>query len=128
MILIILDYVSFYQCLAIVFAVEWLRIIIAYMLAKLPTEYNKLTEEKLMTQIELTKIKSVQLEFVRHSLLSRKVIKIEKQLETIQSGLAPKASKVKNALRILRVNCNFLKSLVESINTRNTKMSLIKVI
>ena len=60
--------------------------------------------EKYEAQAELSTIKSVQLEFVRHSLLTRKVIKAEKQLELIQSQYLPKVQKVRRYLRIIRVN------------------------
>ena len=56
------------------------------------------------TALEVASIKSVNLEFVRHSLLTRKVIKIEKRIEVIQSEYAPKAIKVKNFFRICRVS------------------------
>lgn len=54
--------------------------------------------------IELAGIKSIHVEFVRHSLLSRKIIKIEKRIETIQAEYKPKALRVKNVFRILRVS------------------------
>lgn len=56
------------------------------------------------TTLEIASIKSVNLEFVRHSLLNRKLIKIDKRLETIQFEQGPKSKKVKNVLRILRVS------------------------
>ena len=55
------------------------------------------------TALEVASIKSVNLEFVRHSLLTRKAIKIEKRIETIQFEHAPKAIKIKNFFRICRV-------------------------
>lgn len=59
--------------------------------------------DKYVAQIELAKIKSVQLEFVKHSLLSRKVISIEKKIENIQVLYAPRLLRVKKIFRILRV-------------------------
>ena len=57
----------------------------------------------LETKIELSRIKSVQLELVKHSKLSRALIKYEKDLEAIQSQYAPKALQVKKIFRIIRV-------------------------
>ena len=56
------------------------------------------------TALEICSIKHVNLEFVRHSLLTRKIIKIEKRIETFQSELAPKALRVKKILRSCRVS------------------------
>lgn len=51
---------------------------------------------------------SVNQELVKHSLLTRKIIKTDKDIETIQSEYAPKATKVKNFFRICRVSlCSF---------------------
>ena len=59
--------------------------------------------DKYVAQMELAKIKSVQLEFVKHSLLSRKVISIEKKIENIQVLYSPRLLRVKKIFRILRV-------------------------
>lgn len=75
----------------------------AFFLAQPSAEAKKLELEKYEAQAELSTIKSVQLEFVRHSLLTRKVIKAEKQLELIQSQYLPKVQKVRRYLRIIRV-------------------------
>lgn len=53
--------------------------------------------------IEILSI-SVNQELVKHSLLTRKIIKVDKDIETIQSEYAPKATKVKNFFRICRVS------------------------
>ena len=57
------------------------------------------------TRIELCEVKSVQLQFVKHSKLSRKAIKLEKQIEDIKFAQIPKLTKVKNILWIVRVIC-----------------------
>ena len=75
----------------------------AFFLAQPSAEAKKLEVEKYEVQAELSTIKSVQLEFVRHSLLTRKVIKAEKQLELIQSQYLPKVQRVRRYLRIIRV-------------------------
>jgi hypothetical protein len=58
--------------------------------------------------IEIASIKSVNLDFVKHSLLTRKVIKIEKKIETFQSQHAPKVTKVKNFFRVFRVSYHYI--------------------
>lgn len=75
----------------------------AYILAKPSSEANLLETQKLEAQVELSKIKSVQLELVKHSKLSRAIIKFEKQLEVIQAQYAPKALSVKKYARFTRV-------------------------
>lgn len=48
-------------------------------------------------------IKSVQLEFVKHSLLTRKLIKFDKEIEKLQFNHGPVAARVRKWMRILRV-------------------------
>ena len=55
-------------------------------------------------KVELDTIKSVHVELVRHSLLTRKIIKIDKKMETIQMEYAPKAQRVKKFFRMFRVS------------------------
>lgn len=47
----------------------------------LPAEVRELNSQKVDLKIKLAAIKSIQLEFVEHSLLSRNLIKLDKQLE-----------------------------------------------
>ena len=63
----------------------------------------QLETDKYIAQSELAKIKSVQLEFVKHSLLSRKVISIEKKIENIQALYSPRLLSVRKIFRIIRV-------------------------
>jgi hypothetical protein len=60
--------------------------------------------EKLQAQKEVAQIKSVQLELVKHSLLTRKVIKLEKEIEKLQQSVQPTSLKVKYYSRIIRVS------------------------
>lgn len=64
----------------------------------------ELEAEKLTTLIEQRKIKSVQLELVKHSKLERKIIKIDKEIEKINSENGPKVTKTRKILRYLRVS------------------------
>lgn len=52
---------------------------------------------------EVSAIKSVQLELVKHSLATRKVIKIEKEIEAIKESFIPASKNMKNSFRIVRV-------------------------
>ena len=52
---------------------------------------------------EIAKIKSIQLEFVKHSLLTRKNIKIEKEVEVLKEEQLPKSHRVKYVLQGIRV-------------------------
>lgn len=103
MIVIPLEEQWFITTLGVVLTFELLRILIAYILAADPSELKQAREEKLALQSELATIKSVQLEFVRHSLLSRKVIKLEKQIDEIAVRQGPLRIRVQRALQILRL-------------------------
>ena len=75
----------------------------AYLLASPSSEIGKLEAKLLETQLDVSKIKSVQLEFVKHSKLSRELIKLEKQIETIKDKDAPKAKQVAYIFQMIRV-------------------------
>lgn len=75
----------------------------AFMLSRPSPEIKKLQIERTEANIELAGIKSIQLELVRHSLLTRKIIKYDKQIEKLQGEYMPKLKKVRNASRIVRV-------------------------
>jgi hypothetical protein len=45
-----------------------------------PSEVKDLNSQKVGVKIQLAAVKSIQLEFVKHSLLSRNMIKLDKQL------------------------------------------------
>ena len=90
-------------CAGIAFVFEAVRILLAYLLARPSDEIRQLNQQKAEASAELATIKSVHVEFVRHSLLSRKVIKLEKRIETIQMDYAPKAQRAKGIFRTIRV-------------------------
>lgn len=104
MIVIPVDIELFVQCAVASLAFETLRMLIAYVLARPSTEIIKLENDRLDAVVEVGKIRSVQLEFVKHSKLSRKVISIEKQIETLQAQYFPRLLKVRKFFRVLRVN------------------------
>lgn len=94
-------------CIIIPAIVEFLRIFIAFLLAAPPSKIRQLEKDKLELQLELASIKSVQLELVRHSKLERKVIKIDKELETLKGSQQPKADSSRKILRVVRVSLLF---------------------
>jgi hypothetical protein len=104
MIVIPVDIECLVQCAVIALLFETMRMVLAYGLARPSSEVLKLETDKFEAQVEISKIKSVQLEFVKHSLLNRKVISIEKKLEGIQAQYAPRVLKVKKIFRVVRVS------------------------
>lgn len=88
---------------AICLLLEIFRIGLAYIMSKPSNKIQKLEEEKIATSLELATVKNVQVDFVRHSKLKRKMIKIEKEIEGLKDEIAPRLKKVKNLFRILRL-------------------------
>lgn len=84
------------------FLLEFFRIMIGYFFGGQSSQYTKLEDEKLKIQLELSTIKSIQLELVRHSKLERKLIKLDKELETLKASQGPKEKKIKSMANILR--------------------------
>lgn len=78
--------------------------LLGYIIAGPSSKVTELEKEKVVTQIELRSIKSVQLELVRHSKLERKVIKIDKEIEGIKALQEPKIASTRKILRIARVS------------------------
>jgi hypothetical protein len=76
----------------------------AYLIARPSPQMAKLDIDKREAQVEVAKIKSVQLEFVKHSLLQRKVISIEKKMELLQLQYNPRLQAVRKVFRVLRVS------------------------
>jgi hypothetical protein len=103
MIVIPVDIEVFVQCAVSALIFETLRMIIAFALARPSSEMVKLESDKFDTMAEVGQIRSVQLEFVKHSLLTRKVISIEKKIEVLQAQYFPRLLKVRKIFRVLRV-------------------------
>jgi hypothetical protein len=68
-----------------------------------PTELVTANNDLVATKLELCTVKSVQLELVKHSKLTRKMIKLEKQIETIKESQLPKVNRWNYILRVSRV-------------------------
>lgn len=103
MIVIPVDIEALVQCAILAVIFEALRMGIAFFLARPSNEILKLESDKFDAQAEVAKIKSVQLEFVKHSLLTRKVISIEKKIEGLQALYYPRLLFVRKVCRIVRV-------------------------
>ena len=61
--------------------IEFIIYLIWSTMAKPSKKYKELISSKNVITSELKEIKSLQLEFVRHSLLSRRIIKIDKEID-----------------------------------------------
>lgn len=79
------------------------------MIAGKSTKIRKLEQEKYEAMQELKSIKSIQLELVRNSKLERKVIKCDKEIESLQSEQQKSAEKVKYYSWYVRVSDDILK-------------------
>lgn len=104
MIVIPVDIEALVQCALLALVFEVLRIGVASLLARPSSEVMKLEADKFDAQAEVAKIKSVQLEFVKHSLLTRKVISIEKKIEGLQAQYYPRLLFVRKVCRVVRVS------------------------
>ena len=93
-----------FYIIALCASVELLRIFFAIVFTRPDPNIKLCRDEKKIATDELAEIKSVQLELVKHSLLTRKVIKLDKQIEKLQSEFSPKIKKVKSIGRIARVS------------------------
>eukprot|EP01039_Chlorochromonas_danica_P000699 gene699-757_t len=102
MLLIPQDLALIGYCIYIPALFEFIRIILGYLLGGPSKKVAQLEAEKLLLLIEQRKIKSVQLELVKHSKLERKIIKIDKEIEKINSENGPKVTKTRKILRYLR--------------------------
>jgi len=91
-----------------VLLVEMIRILIASVLNKPSSEQALLQRQREDANAELASIKSVQLELVRHSKLTRKIIKMDKQIEDLQAGNAPKFQRARRVGRISKVLAELL--------------------
>lgn len=103
MIILPINFDYFLYALLASFLVETVRIIIGFVLAAEPSKVRALRMSKQEVESELATIKSIQVEFVRHSQLTRKVIKLDKEMEGINDGLPSKRRRVKSVLRVLRL-------------------------
>ena len=90
-----------------------LRFSIGYFFVSQHSQSAKLEKEKIRIQMELSQIKSIQLELVRHSKLERNLIKIDKELEKLKANQIPKEKQMKFHFQIARVCLSlFLSSML----------------
>jgi len=75
---------------ALVALVELMRVVVAYVkCASKSSQSRELHKEKIVLQIELSKIKSAQLEHVKKSKLERALIDVEKKMSKINDDVLP---------------------------------------
>ena len=84
-----------------------------------PKELLTCTQELTIARKDLCTVKSIQLEFVKHSKLSRRTIKLEKQIEDIKEAQKPKILKIKNALNTFKVIYIFIYFIFKHTNNNN---------
>jgi hypothetical protein len=104
MIVVPVDIEALVQCAVLALVFEVLRMGIAFFLARPSSEILKLESDKFDAQAEVAKIKSVQLELVKHSKLTRSIISIEKKIENLQAAYYPRLLLVRKICRIVRVS------------------------
>jgi len=68
-----------------------------------PSELKAAELELRETRLALCKVKSIQVEFVKHSKLSRKALKIEKDIEKMKESKVPQIARVKNMLGYVKI-------------------------
>lgn len=92
-------------CMGVAVLTELLRVLVAYMLGSRKTaEVRKLAKEKLTLKLELSKIKSAQMELVKKSKLERRLIETERNMEKFKEDVLPQlARSLKAAFRIVRL-------------------------
>ncbi len=101
--LIPLDYEALFVIMSFALAFEAVRLILGYVVGAEPREIRVLTEKRLRILAELASIKSVQVEFVKSSLMERQKIKAEKDLENAKYKYKMSLPRKKMAFRVIRV-------------------------
>lgn len=70
----------------------------------LPPKELKIYESELKeTRLALCKVKSIQVEFVKHSKLSRKALKLEKDIERVKELQVPKIDRIKGMIGYFKI-------------------------
>jgi len=89
-------------CMGFTFVFEVFRILIAYIVSKPSDKIRENMVKKAEYQVELSTITAIQVDFVRHSKLTRNIIKLDKEIEQLQGEYAPRVSKTKSVARFIR--------------------------
>lgn len=84
---------------------EFFRILIAYMVSKPSDKIRENMVKKAEYQVELSTITAIQVDFVKHSKLTRNIIKLDKEIEQLQREYAPRVTKTKSIARFIRFLC-----------------------
>jgi hypothetical protein len=101
--LIPLDAEALFIVLGFAFAFETLRVLLGLIAGREPKIIYELTRERYRVLAKLADIKSVQVDFVANSLLERKKIKIEKEIETQKMNFTDNMPGIKRVFRIIRI-------------------------
>lgn len=77
-------------CCLVAVVLELLRIVVAYLLcARQSTQVREFAREKIRLKVELSQIKSAQLELVKKSKLERRLIEAEKKMDNLKDDVLP---------------------------------------
>jgi hypothetical protein len=101
-------------CFIIPTIFEVLRLVVAAIVVAPPRKIKELEQEKFEAKFELASIKSVQVEFIRHSKLQREIIRIDRELEILKANQQPKADKLKYIMHIVRVSFHSSLNIVKN--------------
>ena len=98
-----LDYEALFVLMGFAAAFETVRLVLGYFVGAEPREIRVLTEKRLRILAELASIKSVQVEFVKSSLMERQKIKAEKDLENAKYKYKMSLPRKKTIFRVIRI-------------------------
>lgn len=77
-------------------------------------ELHEILQERTKLHIELSNIKSIQLQFVQHSKLSRQIISLDKKITKHRENQSHSLTKLKHAFLLIRVNILYFSSYLSS--------------
>ena len=94
---------ALFVVLGFAFIFELLRVLFGFIMGREPKQVLEFTKERFRVMAKLAEIKSVQVDFVANSLLERKKIKLEKELERVKDEHKESLPGIKRVFRILRI-------------------------
>lgn len=101
--LIPLDAEALFVVLGFSFTYELIRVLVGFIAGREPRQVLEFTKERFRVMAKLAEIKSVQVDFVTNSLLERKKIKLEKELERVKDEYSESLPGIKRVFRIIRL-------------------------
>ena len=100
--LIPLDAEALFVVLEFSLAFEFLRVLAGFVAGREPRQVLEF-KERFRVMAKLAEIKSVQVDFVTNSLLERKKIKLEKELERVKDEFSESLPGIKRVFRVIRL-------------------------